>query len=411
MKIAMDKLCIVFSRAFDVIEEEQIGASEHHSMRVAALTAMMGKKLGYDNDAISGIATCAMFHDNALTEYHLSLREDDQQKKNLILHCEKGQDNVLWLPFRKSIDGFILYHHENGAGSGPFKKKSGEYPFEAALIAAADAIDVANRLQNISSDRLPALRDRIKANALAYSTGKAVDTLLELLDEEVLESLRDVHIARTLDQHLPRWEVDILDPGVIRAAGFVSRVIDYKSKFTQKHTSQIANRAWVMAEYYQYSDEEKAAIFLAASLHDIGKIGTPIGILEKPGKLDDDEFATIKKHVWYTRELLSDVPDLEPIINWGADHHEKLDGTGYMLGKSADMLDKNARLIACIDIYQAVSEARPYHDARSHGETMPILYDMAQKGFIDESIVKDLDEVMAGYSMQDVPSPIDSIID
>ena len=406
MKIAMDKLCIVFSRAFDIIEKEQLGASELHSMRVAALCARMGKKLGFDDDAVSGIAVCAMFHDNALTEYHLSRKEGEQRDRNMILHCEKGQSNASWLPFRKSIDGFILYHHECGTGEGPFKKREGEFPFEAALIAAADAVDATHHLQTISADRLQALRDRLSTNAETYSTRGAMDILLETLDKDALESVRDENISQTLDINLPRWEVDVNDPGIIRAAGFISRIIDYKSEFTQKHTSQIANRAWLSAGHYGYDSEEKAALFLAASLHDIGKIATPIGILEKPGKLDDDEFMIIKNHVKNTRDLLSKVPNLEFITNWAADHHEKLDGSGYPLGKKADDLDFNSRLMACIDIYQAVSEARPYHDARPHEDTMPILYDMAAKGFIDREIVKDFDNIMAEYSMRDVPSPV-----
>jgi len=406
MKIAMDKLCIVFSHAFDIIEKEQLGASELHSMRVGALCASMGKKLGFDDDAVSGIAVCAMFHDNALTEYHLSMKECEERDRNMLLHCEKGQSNASWLPFRKSVDGFILYHHECGTGEGPFKKREGEFPFEAALIAAADAVDATHHLQTVSIERFPALRNRLSARAETYSTRGAMDILLETLDEDVLESLRDENISQTLDRSLPRWEVDINDPGIIRAAGFISRIIDYKSEFTQKHTSQIANRAWLSAGYYGYDPEEKAALFLAASLHDIGKIATPIGILEKPGKLDDDEFRIIKKHVKNTRDLLSKVPNLELITNWAADHHEKLDGSGYPLGKKADNLDFNSRLMACIDIYQAVSEARPYHDARSHEDTMPILYDMAAKGFIDREIVKDFDSIMAEYSMRDVPPPV-----
>ena len=403
----MDKLCIVFSRAFDIIEEEQIGASERHSMRVGALCAKMGRLLGFDDDAVSGVSTCGMFHDNALTEYHLSLRSDTETERNMALHCEKGQSNVSWLPFKKSIDGFILYHHECAEGSGPFRKRDGEYPFEAALIAAADAVDVTHRLQTIAASDLPALRDSIAECAEVYSTRAAIDVLLDVLDTDVLESLRDENILQTLEASLPHWVVDIGDPGAIRAAGFVARVIDYKSHFTQKHTSQIANRAWVMAGHYGYSHDEKTALFVAASLHDIGKIATPIGILEKPGKLDPDEFAIIKKHVWNTREFLSYVPKFELITNWAADHHEKLDGTGYYVGKPADALDFNARMVACLDIYQAVSEARPYHDARSHEDTMPILYNMASQGFIDSGIVKDVDEVMAEYSMRDVPSPID----
>ena len=406
MKLAMDMLCRVFSRALDVIEEEQIGASERHSARVAAMCAVMGARMGYDSDTLSALATCALFHDNALTEYNLSEWELSRNGPNMIKHCQKGQSNVSWLPFKKNINGFILYHHERGDGNGPFGKKEGEYPFEAALLAAADFIDVKYRTQHLRAADLPALRKDITDHAEAYSTRAAIAVLLDILDEDMLESLRNENLNLTLDRCLPRWEVDIKDPDVIRVADFIGHVIDFKSKFTHKHTSQLANRAWLMANHYNYPLEEKAALYLAASLHDIGKIATPIEILEKPDVLDDEELHVIRKHARVTYDWLSEIPDFDLIRNWASDHHEKLDSTGYSFGKQGDELDFNSRLIACLDIYQAVCELRPYHGPRTHSETMPILHSMAGKGFIDAKIVRDLDEIMSEYSMQDVPSPL-----
>jgi HD-GYP domain-containing protein (c-di-GMP phosphodiesterase class II) len=404
MKIAMDMLCRVFSRALDIIEEEQIGASERHATRVAALCAAMGRRAGYGDDAISAVATCAMFHDNALTEYSLSEGRGEQSGQNMALHCEKGQDNVSWMPFN-NIDGFILYHHERGNGSGPFNKREGEYPFEAALIAAADIVDVTYHLQRLPVGDLPALLGKIEENAESYSTRAAINALLEVLDEDMLEALRDENISQTLNRSLPHWEVGLDDPSIIRIAGFLSHVIDYKSHFTHLHTSQIANRAWLMAGRYGYSREESAALFLAASLHDIGKVAIPIEVLEKPGKLSDEEFGIIKQHVGYTHDWLSEVPGLGEITNWAASHHEKLDGGGYPFGKRGDGLDFNSRLLACLDIYQAVSELRPYHGPRTHRETMSILSAMAGKGLVDDKIVKDLDEAMEEFSMKEVPPP------
>jgi len=152
-----------------------------------------------------------------------------------------------------------------------------------------------------------------------------------------------------------------------------------------------------MAGYYGYSKEDKAALFLASSLHDIGKIAVPVEVIEKNGPLDDDEFQIIKSHVRFTHDWLCNIPDFEIIRNWASNHHEKLNGLGYTFGKPGEELDFNSRLIACIDIYQAVSEERPYHSARSHAETMPVLYGMAAKKLIDEKIVKDIDKVMAEY--------------
>ena len=406
MKIAMHKLCMVFSRAFDIIENEQLGTSENHSLRVAVLCIAMGKRLGYDNDTVSAIATCGMFHDSALTEYHLSQEVGVQQERNMILHCEKGQENVSWLPFKANIDKFILYHHERGDGKGPFQKKEHEIPLEAALIAAADAVDATHHLQRIPVDALPTLRNKIASRANTYATNAAIETLLDVFNEDLLEKLRDENIVQTIERELPPWEIDLHNPRVIYIGEFIARVIDYKSMFTHMHTIQIANRSWIMSGHYGYDIEERNALFLAASLHDIGKIAIPTAILEKPGKLDAEEFNIIKQHVKKTLDWLSEIPGFELIRNWAADHHEKLNGFGYSRGKAEGALDFNARLMACIDIYQAVCEARPYHTARSHEETMPILYDMSSKGLIDAKIVKDLDGVMAEYSMRCVLSPV-----
>jgi len=128
--------------------------------------------------------------------------------------------------------------------------------------------------------------------------------------------------------------------------------------------------------------------------------------MEKPGKLDNAEFDIIKQHVKNTLDWLSIVPDFELIRNCAADHHEKLNGFGYTRSKTEATLDFNARLLACIDIYQAVSESRPYHAARNHEDAMQILYGMSSRGFIDAKIVKDINGVMAEYSMQQILSPV-----
>ena len=83
-------------------------------------------------------------------------------------------------------------------------------------------------------------------------------------------------------------------------------------------------------------------------------------ILEKPDKLTDDEFSTMKNHAGYTYLILSEVNDFEEIRDWAAFHHEKLNGKGYPFGKTADELNEQERMMACVDIYQALTEDRPY---------------------------------------------------
>jgi len=216
----------------------------------------------------------------------------------------------------------------------------------------------------------------------------------------------DENIMKTMHGAIPLWEVDLADPVIIRISGMVARIIDYKSVFTRKHTIQIANRAYLMAEHYGYDDTKKGLLYLAASLHDIGKAATPTAVLEKQGALTSEEYRIIMKHVRCTWEWLRGIEGFEQISYWATTHHEKLDGSGYPFRMLQGELDFNARLMACIDIYQAVCEERPYHAERSHEETMAILRENAAAGKIDAEITEDMGVVMAPYSLKEVPLPL-----
>jgi HD-GYP domain-containing protein (c-di-GMP phosphodiesterase class II) len=391
MKIRMDELLSSIGTALDIVEGELLGATTNHGRRIATLSAAMAKKAALPDDAVFDIAACALLHDNALTEYILSEQPGKDQEINLVTHCVIGQENVKTLPFRTNVDGYVLYHHERADGKGPFGKKQGEFPEEVALIAIADAVDARYKLQYIAAEALPELLETVRAQAGKIFTMDAARLFCETLDKDMLEALRDENIAQTYSEVMPVWEVELSDKALMGVASLTARIIDYKSKFTRRHSVQISNIAWRMGKYYKFSNNDCALLYLAASLHDLGKLKVPNEILEKPGKLTDDEFELIKKHSQWTYDMLSGVAGFAPINERIVNHHEKLNGKGYPKGLGADGLDFISRLIACIDIYQAISEERPYHPARSHQETMPIMYDMAQKGEIDAQIVTDLD--------------------
>jgi HD-GYP domain-containing protein (c-di-GMP phosphodiesterase class II) len=401
----MDSIIKTIATALDIVESELLGASTNHGKRIAVLCAKMGEALGKSPEEITSVAVCALLHDNALTEYIMSEREGGSVDPAMKKHCEFGQRNVDSLKFKTGVKDFILYHHEWADGSGPFGIREGEGPLEAELITIADSIDVAHHLQLTEPENLSFIRNIIDENKGKHYSEASSNAMLEILDWPLLLSLKDDVIKETAESAIPPWIVDVEGETIFGLAGFISRIIDYKSVFTRQHSTQIANKAWFMGEYYNYKSIEKTEVYLAASLHDLGKLATPLSILEKPGKLDNDEFSIIKDHVYLTWELLKDIEGFTSICNWASSHHEKLDGTGYPFGKKEKDLDFNSRLIACIDIYQAVSEERPYHPGRNHRETMKILYDMANRNIIDDAIVSDMDTALARFDGGDIPAP------
>ena len=148
-----------------------------------------------------------------------------------------------------------------------------------------------------------------------------------------------------------------------------------------------------MAQYYQWDGDTVEQLYCAGALHDIGKLMVSRDVLEKPGKLDQQEYQHIQSHAYETYRLLSRLYGAEQMTEWAANHHEKLNGKGYPFGKTAEQLDEKSRLLACLDIYQALTEDRPYKAGMPHSKAITILRELADKGELDSTITEDIDRV------------------
>mgnify|MGYP002545453973 CR=1 FL=1 len=176
----------------------------------------------------------------------------------------------------------------------------------------------------------------------------------------------------------------------------IMAALDAKIPYTAGHSKRVSDMTEILCGLLDLNRSKTRMIHIAAHLHDIGKMAIGNEILEKPDKLTDDEFSKMKNHAGYTYLILSEVNDFEEIRDWAAFHHEKLNGKGYPFGKTAAELNEPERIMACIDIYQALTEDRPYKKGLSHEKTCEILDDMAQKGFVDSDISKKIRECFGG---------------
>jgi HD-GYP domain-containing protein (c-di-GMP phosphodiesterase class II) len=111
----------------------------------------------------------------------------------------------------------------------------------------------------------------------------------------------------------------------------------------------------------------------AALLHDIGKLSVPNRILDKPGKLDADEWDVVRRHPHFTYEILARVPVFSKFVYDASCHHERIDGRGYHRGGPGEALSQTARILAAADIFDALSAARPYRDAMPLDQVLGIM--------------------------------------
>jgi HD-GYP domain-containing protein (c-di-GMP phosphodiesterase class II) len=140
-------------------------------------------------------------------------------------------------------------------------------------------------------------------------------------------------------------------------------IIDAKSPFTYQHSNGVADAAMDIAIHFGMNEFEKKQLRRAALMHDIGKLSVPNSILEKPGKLTDEEWQVVRDHPYYTFQILKRVPAFKSFSSDAAAHHERLDGSGYWRRLSGDSISTVARILSVADVFDALRAKRPYRDA------------------------------------------------
>ncbi len=403
MGIEQSKLLAVLSEALDSVEKEILGATGHHAKRVAWLCLRMADKLALPENERTELAVSALLHDSALNEYRRdyengALRTDVSGRG----HCAAGEANLRMIPgFRQSRE-FIKYHHERSDGKEPFGKEEHETPIGAQLIHIADEVDRMFSLHIMTHEKLPEIEEYIETRKGNVFGRDVAETFLHVITEDVAWQLSDDVLAC--------WQPDIagkeLDHALRPIADLFARIIDYKSPFTKEHSIGLAEKAQIMAQHYGWNEKICDEIYCAGALHDIGKLMVSRDVLEKPGKLDQEEYRHIQTHVYETYRLLSKMGGAEKITQWASFHHEKLNGKGYPFGKTAEELDEKARLLACLDIYQALTEDRPYKAGMQHKKAISIMKELAEKGELDSAVIEEIDKVFVRGEEEEAESTL-----
>ncbi|ETT49815.1 MULTISPECIES: HD-GYP domain-containing protein [unclassified Paenibacillus] len=136
-----------------------------------------------------------------------------------------------------------------------------------------------------------------------------------------------------------------------------------KDDYTYQHNIGVAVLSTLIGRWLEMSEAELSVLSMAATLHDIGKLKIPSELLNKPGKLTDEEFTQVKKHTVYGYEILKETTGANSRIALVAlQHHERNDGKGYPLGLTDEQIDPYSKIVAVADIFHAMSSKRPYHE-------------------------------------------------
>lgn len=411
MKLDLTDMLYAMSYALDAIEEEMLGIATKHGKHVAYLSFFMGEEAGFEEEELRDFVGCCILHDNALTEFFQEellknpigkgseVKIPEKIDPDLVFnhsgHSVIGEQNIRLMPFRTNVENIILYHHENADGTGPLGKPASETGLKSQILHLTDMVDVACKLEKITEKEFDEISKWVRSQSGKMFSEESVTLFEKTINFEKICVLKDKGIIDVLKELMKTKVCDYSDEEIHNIAGLFARIVDYKSEYTEKHSIGVSVKAEQMADYYGFDAEKRIRFYFAAAMHDIGKLVVKNDILEKAGRLTDEEFITIENHASATYYILSQMRGIPDIIEWASNHHEKLNGTGYPRGLTAESLSFEDRLMACIDIYQALTGKRSYKDEWSHEKAISIMMDMVGRGELDEKIVRDMDFVMA----------------
>lgn len=266
--------------------------------------------------------------------------------------------------------------------------------------------------------RILAVAQNLDIFALAVGTRESLAMLRRRtgtwFDPQVAQVAHRLHSAGTLwDDCGPHADAEVTRARVIAEAPDLpdrlrtdqidticeafADVVDAKSPFTFRHSLGVRDVAEALADELQLRAETRQLLRRAALLHDIGKLGVSNSILDKPGKLTREEMQIVWQHPVHAQSILARVAGFERIAMLAAQHHEKLDGSGYPGKLSADQLSFETRLLTVADCFSAMIEHRPYREDASMETALATLRQEASTK-VDPCIVEALEGVVQRWN-------------
>ncbi len=310
--------------------------------------------------------------DRLATLGHLARVGREDRRSLFRIRAKRGATMALGLGLSDAAAAAIRAMDEHWDGGGdPIGLRGDAIPILARIIALAQTAAVFAQAEN-DTTALVVVQQR-SGRWFDPALVAAFRTLHE--DRRFWESLQQEHVDHLVKAlEPPQMRIVADESRLDQIADAFASLIDAKSPYTSDHSRRVAFLAAGIGERLGFSPYEVTRIRRAALLHDIGKLGVPSHILEKKGPLNDEEWALVREHPRHTLQILEAVPGFRDFAFDAACHHEKLDGSGYHCGYTAEQLSQTARALTVADMADALLTDRPYRQALDPMDALRVLH-------------------------------------
>ncbi len=365
-----------------------------HGKRVAYMAAEVLKELKVPKEKIDQIIYTGMLHDCGVssTDVHSHLITE-LDWDNAQTHAIVGEQLLNKVSVYQQLSKTVRYHHTHwDALPNNLTEEEKEFSNLIYLVDRVDALRT--QFNNSTPQTFYTIAEVIQKYRGSMFSPKLADTFLKIsqhpsfwfyLEEDASEEYFAEWIKQGSDESF-NFE-SIKEISLMFAA-----VVDAKSEFTSEHSIGVSQLSRYIAELMELPLDVCENIELAGLLHDLGKLRIADEILHKPAKLNADERLKMNRHGFDSYIILRKIEGFKEIAYLASLHHETLDAQGYPYNLSKDKIPLEARIITVADIFQALVQNRPYRGGLDKDEAFAILLDMQNKGKLDASVMKFLQE-------------------
>ncbi|RQW64933.1 HD-GYP domain-containing protein [Vibrio viridaestus] len=397
ISIDLNRTFFIIANALDCIGVDD----ENHGHRVGFIAYHLAKKLQWDEFECQFAFYMGLIHDCGVKEKrNLHRLLESMAPNDVEQHCVRAYKLLTQCSPLSSFASPIRYHHTPWNELEKLSLPDAEKRL-AALIFLCDRIDYLRTVfEHDEFGNLEKLSRQKIINEISKYRGSLFKP--EFVDE-VEPILRADYVWFSLSsEHIELFSRQLPDCGinsssfslndVVSIAQFLASIVDAKSEFTYLHSVKVAELAVFLSDKLGASLELQKALYLAGLTHDLGKLHTPDAILHKRGSLTSSEYLCIQRHVVDSFYFMNGIFEHSIISQWAGNHHERLDGSGYPRGLTASELDTPSRIMAIADMFQALTQQRPYREQMDLKSALTTLRMEVEKGKLDPTVFKILEE-------------------
>ena len=330
-------------------------------------------------------------------------RTKDLKDQLYTTRCERGAEIARMIDLPRSTADAIRALDERWDGNGvPYGLSGTEIPLAARIMGLAQVAEIA-----FAQGGMTAALDVAAERSGTWFDPELVAALLATRGDTGFWATLGgdaVDVASIFEPADRTLMAD--DDGLDRVAEAFAAVVDAKSPFTGRHSAGVARIALGVADTLGFDADRVRDLRRSALLHDLGKLGVSNLVLDKPGKLDADEWVQIRGHAELTVRILERVPPFRHFARDSGAHHERLDGKGYHLGLTAEDLGWMPRILAVADVFEALTADRPYRGPLDSDTALGIMRRDVGAAFCPEYFEALESWVDAGQRSPGITSPV-----